>query len=349
MGEARVPHLRRPRLPTSRTFQLDAPTPGPARATTRLPGAVTERRRSIAWLVPFAGLAAGLLLLWWLIDVPTALQALTEADPRWVGLAALLALNATALVGAKLWAVVRIVDQPRTLGETWSAVMAGLALNAVIPGRGGDLVRAVFLARDRETVPVLLGAVLVERLADLFALGLLVLVVAPRADLITAVALCVVFGAAGATLLLARLGPRVPFRPTLGERVARTAVQVRHRPGYAALALVLSLATWLNNALALVVTLRAVGSTAPFLETLRSAALGILAGVVPVSVSGIGTRDTVLVLALQPWGEGERVAAGSLLYTVLMYWFLALIGSLALGRESLATLRRSLDNEEPGP
>ena len=300
-----------------------------------------KRRSWGALLLSFGGLGIGLLVLSTLIDVRAAMISLAQADLRWVAVAVVLALNASVIVGGKLWAVVRIVDEPRTYREAWSAVMAGVTLNAVIPGRGGDLIRAVFLAKEPGSLPVLLGAVVVERLGDLFALGLLVLVIAPRADLITLSAVATILIAVGGTAALAWLGPNMPVKPELGERVARTAGRVLQRPKYAIMALSLSFLAWVNNAAMLVVTLRAVGVTAPFIETYRAAAVGILAGIVPVSVSGIGTRDTVLVLTLEPYGQGASVAAGSLLFTILMYWFLALVGSLSLGRETLAAVKRA--------
>lgn len=304
------------------------------------------RRSGLAVLLSFGGLLAGVLLLTMLVDVGAAFAALLAADLRWVGVAMLLALNASVVVAGKLWAVVRIVDEPRTYRETWSAVMAGVSLNAVLPGRGGDLVRAVFLAREPGTVSILLGAVLVERLIDLFSLGLLVLLIAPRLDLITAAAAAVAVGAVVLTQLLATLGPRTPFKPELGERVSRTAGRALQRPRYASMAVGLSLLAWANNAAMLVVCLRAVGVTAPIVETYRAAAVGILAGIVPVSISGIGTRDSVLVLTLQPYGQGAAVAAGSLLFTVLMYWFLALVGSVALGGETLRAVRRATEADD---
>ena len=297
-------------------------------------------RRGLGALVPFVGLLCGLGLVLWLVDLEAVAKALWAADLRWVAVGLCLALNATVIVGWKLWAVVRIVDEPRSFRETWSAVMAGVALNAVLPGRGGDLVRAVFLAREPGTLPLLLGAVLVERLGDLFALGLLVLVLDPRADLVTLSALVAVVGSVGLTAILGSLGRRLPLRPDLGERVSRTAAGVLKRPGYASMAVALSLAAWTNNTLMLVCTLRAVGVTAPALELARAAAVGILAGVIPVSISGIGTRDAVLVLVLEPYGQAASVAAGSFLFTVLMYWFLALVGSVSLGSETLRVVRR---------
>lgn len=304
-------------------------------------------RRVLGALVPFVGLLVGLGLLVSMVDLKAVWQALLAADLRWVAVALCLSLNATLIVGWKLWAVVRIVDEPRTFREAWSAVMAGVSLNAVLPGRGGDLVRAVFLAREPGTLPVLLGVVLVERLGDLFALGLLVLVIAPRGDLITLAALLVVVGSIAVTVTLGWLGPNLPVRPDLGERVSRTAGQILQRPGYALMAVSLSMVAWINNTLLLLCTLRAVGVTAPGLELTRAAAVGILAGVMPVSISGIGTRDAVLVLVLEPYGQAASVAAGSFLFTVLMYWFLALVGSVSLGTETLRAVRRAAAERRP--
>jgi glycosyltransferase 2 family protein len=299
--------------------------------------------RVLTAVVPFVGLAIGIGVLVSLVDVGEALATVVRADPWGVGAAMLLALNATLLVGLKLWAVVRIVDLPRSFGQTWSAVMAGLTLNAVLPGRGGDLVRAVFLVRDGSGLTVLLGAVLVERLIDVFTLGLLVLLTGLGLDVVTGAAALACAAAVGGTALLAVLGPRVPLRPDLGERVARTAGQVARRPGWAALATLLSLLTWANNTAMLVVTLWAVGVQVPFVPAFRAGAVSILAGIVPITLSGIGTRDTALVLALSPFGQAEGVAAAGLLYTVLMYWFLAAIGAGALGLETLRTVRRAVE------
>lgn len=289
--------------------------------------------------MPFVGLILGVTALVLLVDVRGAAAALMTADPLWLLACAALALNATLLVGAKLWAVVRIVAVPRTVRETWSAVMAGLTLNAVLPGRGGDLVRAVFLAREPGTLTVLLGAVLVERLIDVGTLGVLVLLTGVGLDSITAIAVGVVLAAVGGGAMLAVLGPRSPIRPDLGERLARTARQVVERPGWTALATVLSLLAWANNAALMLCAMRAVDVTVPAGPALRATAVAILAGVVPVTISGIGTRDTALVWLLRTYEQGEGLAAAGLIYTAFVYWFLALIGAAALGGETLRTVR----------
>ena len=56
----------------------------------------------------------------------------------------------------------------------------------------------------------------------------------------------------------------------------------------------------------------------------------ILAGIAPVSLWGIGTRDGALAYFLQGLTAPENAISASFLYTALIYWFLGLIGSPAL-------------------
>jgi uncharacterized membrane protein YbhN (UPF0104 family) len=317
---------------------------------------LSATRRAWPWLraaVPFVGLILGVSVLLLLIDVRGALAALVSADPLWLLACGGLAVNATLLVGAKLWAVVRIVGVPRTVAETWSAVMAGLTMNAILPGRGGDLVRAVFLAREPGTLTVLLGAVLVERLIDLGTLGVVVLLTGVALDATTGLAVAVIVAAVGGGAVLALLGPRSPIRPDLGERLARTARQVVQRPGWTAVATGLSLIAWANNAALMLAAMRAVDVSIPAWPALRGITVAILAGVVPVTVSGIGTRDAALVWLLRSYEQGEGLAAAGLLYTAFVYWFLALIGAAALGGETLRTVRTQVarwrDRKGEGP
>ena len=290
--------------------------------------------------LPIVGLAVGLGILFALVDVRGAWNALLSADPWWLAAAVGLAINASLIVAVKVWAIVRIVKLPRSLRQTWSAVMAGVTLNAVVPGRGGDLIRAVFLTREPGSFPLLLGAVLVERLIDIGTIGLLVLLTGVGLDWVTLLALGVVCAAVGGATLLAVLGPRSPIRPDLGERIAQTARRALSRWPYLLASIVLSLLAWANNAALMLCAMRAVGVTVPTLPALRASALSILAGIVPVSISGIGTRDTVLVLFLDSYGQGDALAAAALIYTALVYWFLALVGAAALGPQSLRTVRR---------
>ena len=56
----------------------------------------------------------------------------------------------------------------------------------------------------------------------------------------------------------------------------------------------------------------------------------IIAGIVPVSLWGVGTRDGSLAYFLQGVTEPENAVSAGFFYTVLVYWLLGLIGLPAL-------------------
>jgi uncharacterized membrane protein YbhN (UPF0104 family) len=227
--------------------------------------------------------------------------------------------------------------------------MAAVALNAALPGRGGDLVRAVFLADTRAQVPLLLGVVLLERLADVFTLGLLSLLAAilGGVSVATPLALGAVITSAGLVGALA-LGHRLPWKAELLERVGRAARRLPAEREMAGLGTAMSLLSWVVNVALMGACLRAVGLDVGAVAVARATPVAILAGILPVTVGGIGTRDTAMVLLLGSGVDGGQVAAGAFLYTTIALWLQGLLGLGALGRESLRRTRMQVEEERSG-
>jgi uncharacterized protein (TIRG00374 family) len=115
------------------------------------------------------------------------------------------------------------------------------------------------------------------------------------------------------------------------------------KPGLAAALVLVSLASWVNNVVVMGFCLRAVGAELPIIAVARATPIAILAGILPVSVSGIGTRDTALMLLLSDYGQQTQIVAGAFGYTVLTSWFLAAFGLAALGGETLRRVRSRAD------
>jgi uncharacterized membrane protein YbhN (UPF0104 family) len=294
--------------------------------------------------LPFVGLACALATLACFVEPASVLAAARRADPAWLAVAVLFTLLAPVIVGAKVWCAVRVADLELSYTRCWSAVMAGVALNAVTPGRGGDLARASFLASRRAELPVMVGVVLLERLADVGTLGLISLAAsAVRPSAALPWAMTALLGAATAVGLLA-VGRRVPYFAGLGERVGRAAAQVHARPRATAGLLTLSALSWVNNGVIMGACLHAMGARPTLLELASAVPIAILAGIAPLTVGGIGTRDGALAWLLAgPRSEAGAILAGGLAYTALTSWLLALLGVMALGRETLRSTRLALE------
>jgi glycosyltransferase 2 family protein len=304
-------------------------------ATTR-PG--TRRTRNVVLRILFsAGVLALLFIILPWTDVRGAISRMTM--PLYLG--ALAAFAFGHALGAAKWRTMMTASMsgPRlTLRDTAGCYGAGLFANLFLPTVvGGDVVRAGLAARALgRPEAVVLGSV-ADRLIDFAGLGLLIaagLVIGGAAvtgwagPLLAVVALVGV-GAGALLLPLALRRPLVRWPRRIRRRAGRALVALRRlgrRPRAALLALVLSLTmqalfivtgAWLGHG---------VGAHAPLWAWFIAWPLAKAAGMLPVSVAGLGVRDAALAALLVPFGVP---AAYGLVASLA--WNGVLIGGALLG------------------
>jgi len=304
-------------------------------------GAKTSSKRRLLLALPLLGMLAALALVVWLVDPRAVATTMASADPAWLAAAVAFALVCPVLAAVKLKLLLIAVELPVPMRRCVSAVLAAITLNAVVPGRGGDFVRAVFLTDTRAAFGVVLGAVLLERIIDVFTLGALgaglsLGPVTARAPVWLGLAAC---GAAVAAFLVLGSGHRSPIARETAERVSRAVRAVCRRPRVLLATLVVAFVTWIDIVAAMACCFRAVRSGVPLGAVAQAAPIAILAGSAPISVSGIGTRDGTMLLLLRGFGRDAEVVAASFLFTAIIFGFLPLVGFLAFGRETLRKLR----------
>lgn len=303
-------------------------------------------RRLAARLIPAAGLLAAVSVLSRTVDLRATLGLLATVDAGSLAVAFALLGVLVGLATLKVRAVWASAGMVRGLRRIGAAILGSATLNLFVPGRGGDLFRAVALSDGRQQVLPAVGAVAVERLLDLGTLGLLGLVIgAATANWTTAGLSAALLLALAVALGGLAIGVRLPLLEGRLAPVRQVVGTLALHPRSLAGATLLSLVAWCGNMVLLLVCLRAFDVDLPALEILAVAPLAILTAIVPVSISGLGTRDLVLVTLLG--GPGERVAAGALLYGVVQSIALPLLGSVVLGREGLASYRRLVQEGSP--
>jgi hypothetical protein len=282
-----------------------------------------------------------LALVVWLVDPAAVVSTMASADPAWLAGAVALAFLCPAIAAGKLRLLMIAVELPVSMRRCVSAVLAAITLNAVVPGRGGDFIRAVFLTDTREAFGVVLGAVLLERIIDVFVLGALAVGLSlslgnAAAPTWLGLGAC---GAAIAAFLVLASGHRSPIARETAERVSRAVRSVCRRPRILLATVFFSALTWVDIIGAMLCCFRAVGSIVPLAAISQNTPIAILAGSVPISVSGIGTRDGTMLLLLRSYGSDAEVVAASFLFTAIIFGFLPLVGFAAFGRETLRKLR----------
>jgi hypothetical protein len=275
-----------------------------------------------------------------------------HTDAGWLSLALLTFVPLTLATAIRLQLLAR---SPLELAESVRLILAASALNVALPSKLGDLVKARFI-RDEGIMDGARSLVLVifEKAFDLLALlswcalGL-ISYRGPHEIVLPGVLAAVLIGSA---LLASRTmaGPFFSFASYLApSRFARALAALKGAWLEAQLALArdrdrtlgaaaISLAAWYLHLLQIWMFIRALGEHLPLPLALALVPLAILAGLLPFTLAGIGTRDAALVVLLSPYLGAEKSAALGLL-CLLRYLLPALAGLPFAGRY-LALVRR---------
>jgi hypothetical protein len=246
----------------------------------------------------------------------------------------LVALGLTALfpvLSALRWQrILKLLDHPLGFGTAFSLIMAAWPVGAVTPSKSGDLVKAYYL-KDRVPVSLTLGSVLAERALDV--LVLLALSAAGAAVFGWTAVLWIsggllAAGIAGLALLLAT-GERWPLPERWREKVARV-LRAFHallaHPASLALVLFYTAANWFLSILQTWVCFQAVRHPVSLSLTAGALPLAIFVGLLPFTLSGMGTRDAAMVALFARQAPPEAALGVGLLYTLLGYWIPAVAG-----------------------
>ncbi len=266
-------------------------------------------RRLIAFLVS-AGL---LLLLYRLIDFSSLIVAMRMADPTLLAVGISLVIPLT-LATAWRFSILTGLKRIGILRST-ELILAASSLNLFLPSKMGDLAKAVVLVdRDGMDAKLALSICLFEKALDLASLvllgGIALLYVASDSPLLWVLAAMTTLLSIALILMMLPIG--------VGPKVASVAAKLANGrvtaflQGFAetwqsvvewfwsdrkraVAVLVLSIGIWAGHLMQFWLFARALGAIIPILDNMAFATLGILAGLLPFTFAGIGSRDMALV------------------------------------------------------
>jgi glycosyltransferase 2 family protein len=264
-------------------------------------------------------------------------DGLRTSDYAWL-VPALGILAVSLWVRAVRW---RLLFQPETrppIGPTTRATIVGQFFNCILPARAGEAARIVMLKQEAGTSRAeALGTAVAERIIDVLALLLLLLVTLPFLPQISwlktvgAFALGLVALVSVATLVLRRFGHR-PIRYLLRPLARIPAVREEHtdraasnitiglhvleRPERAGPAFVLTFVSWLLISLSFWFTLLAFEPDLGYDAGILVLVTTTLSLVIPSLPAGVGVFEAAVLVGLRPYGVEDSLA---LSYAVVLH------------------------------
>lgn len=287
------------------------------------------RRVIIRWGLRLIGpLLFGLFL--WRTDLHVLGVALTQVN--WWPVAVSLALMPFfVVVKAWRWQIImhELKLQPPSIWTLCRVYTVGLFLGGTTPGQSGDFAKALYVRNDQNPMPSLLFSIFVERLCDVAAMAVLAFIgLAALADSldaqskasiqqVTILVALIIFAMLPALLIrrsrnwsFAMLRVAVPNRWKPRFDAITTQFDALDVGGQTAIALVLTTCgSALSTAIRIALLFTAMDLTRiPLAAVIGSTGQIALLQALPISISGLGIREAVLIGLLNTHGYSSAYA-----------------------------------------
>lgn len=268
------------------------------------------------------------------IDFGKLLAAFAHSDPLWLAASLGMVIPLTLFTSWRLQQLMPARGQ-LGFGEANKLILMASVLNLVLPSKMGDIAKAYFM-RDKGHLSgsLALSLVVFEKSCDMLSLliwcvfGLLMY---PQKDLLfwsmtAGVTGALVFG----SLLLGSTGfanfffyAAERFAPgKIAAKLAKLQASWSEMHGYFWASkrqffkiVSTSVFIWFLHLLQIWMFILALKAWTPFLSNLALSPLAILAGLLPLTFAGVGTRDAALVLFYAPFFDAPTAAALGILCT----------------------------------
>lgn len=298
-----------------------------------------------------------LLVIYSKIDFQGLISVFSNSDSFWMVISLGMVIPITLVTS---WRLQQLMPRGATLGF-WEAnrlILAASTLNMVLPSKMGDIAKAYFMReRGHLSGSLSLSLVVFEKTCDMLSLLLWCvfgLVLYPQKD--SLFWLMTVGVASGLILGLLLLGSRqfsaaffvniAKIAPKKAkEKITKLHTSWEEMHGYfwsdKAQLLTVSITSifiWFLHLLQIWLFILALKASVPFLVNLALSPLAILAGLLPLTFAGVGTRDAALILFYQPYFSAATGAALGLLCT--SRYFLPAIGGLPFLGKFLTAVRK---------
>jgi len=311
----------------------------------------------------FLGLVIFVYILY-KIDWPQMTSVLKRINLQWIIIAALINIPHLWLKSTRWQFLLAVQNKTIRNREAFLLYMSSLYLGVVTPGRLGEFAKAIYLKQAGiTTISHGFSSVLVDRLCDLYLLfllamaGLVFLTPWPGSDVFgwagfaVAVILPVIFLFSGkAEQLISLL-----YKKVLASKLLKFAKEGGEQFGQGMRELLtcriyrvglLTLVAWSLFFLQCFLIAKALGLPITYMEIILVMAITNIFTFLPISISGLGTREAALCFLLLPRGISlELILAYSM--GVLLVFFVAggLMGAVAwwmrpLGLETLEGSRK---------
>jgi uncharacterized protein (TIRG00374 family) len=291
-----------------------------------------------------------LLIIYSKVDFQALLKVFRNSNPLWIIISLFMVVPITFFSS---WRLQQLMPYGIKLGigEANRLILAASTLNMILPSKMGDIAKAYFMSkRGHLSGSLFLALVVFEKTCDLLSLllfcffGLILypykppffLAITGGISLGLLLALLVLFSKTFANFFFNFFQNIVPNNikekiKTIQKAWENLHDYFRNNKKQLLKISLTSIFIWFLHLLQIWFFILALNAITPFLINLVISPLAILAGLLPLTFAGVGTRDAALILFYQPYFDTATGAALGMLCSS-RYFLPAIVGLPIFGR-----------------
>lgn len=298
-----------------------------------------------------------LAVIYWKIDFQGLIEVFKNCDRRWMAVSLGMVIPITAITS---WRLQQLMPNGSKLsfGEANRLILAASVLNMILPSKMGDIAKAYFMKqRGHLDGSLSLSLVVFEKACDMLSLLLWCVfglsLYAEKDWLFVVMTASVAVGLIVGILLLSSrkfaqifflIGKKIAPRK-MRSKVEKLQISWREMHDYfwsdrrQLLKITgTSIFIWFLHLMQIWLFILALKAWTPFTANLALSPLAILAGLLPLTFAGVGTRDAALIAFYQPYFPAPTAAALGLLCT--SRYLLPAIGGLPFLGQYLTAIKK---------
>jgi len=233
-------------------------------------------------------------------------------------------------IAAKRWQILlRTIGYKSPFKECFSLILAAVPLTSITPSKSGDIIKAYYL-KDKITASKTVGSILTERIFDvimLISFSLIGMAFYQRFMFAT-ITFGILFILIGLIFML-HTHIHLPIKESWNRKVQNIALSMKtlSKNKKALLSIIFySFLLWFLAIVQTLVFFYALGIKVPLLFSMANIPIAIFIGMIPVTLGGMGTRDTAIILLFSAYATPYQLLGVGILFSLFRYWLLSLIG-----------------------
>lgn len=298
-----------------------------------------------------------LVVIYWKIDFQGLIEVFKNCDRGWMAVSLGMVVPITAITA---WRLQQLMPNGSKLPFTEAnrLILAASVLNMILPSKMGDIAKAYFMKqRGHLDGSLSLSLVIFEKACDMLSLLLWCvfgLILYPQKDwLFSVMTASVTVGLMVGILLLSSrkfaqifflVGKKIVPRK-MRSKLDKLQISWREMHDYfwsdrrqLLKVTATSIFIWFLHLMQIWLFILALKAWTPFTANLALSPLAILAGLLPLTFAGVGTRDAALIIFYQPYFTAPTAAALGLLCT--SRYLLPAIGGLPFLGQYLTAIEK---------